>query len=57
MSNTSDFVILKEDHTLGNVITEHLRAMPNVMMAAYKSKLLPFHHNIPNKLADHFLLV
>lgn len=38
MSNTSDFIILKEDHTLGNVITEFLRSMPHVMMAAYKSK-------------------
>jgi hypothetical protein len=38
MSNTSDFTMLKEDHTLGNLIAEHLKAAPNVMMAGYKSE-------------------
>lgn len=38
MSNTSDFIMLKEDHTLGNLIAEHLKAAPHVMMAGYKSK-------------------
>lgn len=46
MSNTSDFLILKEDHTLGNVITEQLRGMSNVMMAAYKIG----HPNVPEVL-------
>jgi DNA-directed RNA polymerase II subunit RPB11 len=36
MSNTSDFIMLKEDHTLGNLIAEHLKAAPHVMMAGYK---------------------
>jgi DNA-directed RNA polymerase II subunit RPB11 len=36
MSNTSDFLIQKEDHTLGNLLSEHLKMAPNVMMAAYK---------------------
>ena len=38
MSNTSDFIMLKEDHTLGNLIAEHLKAAPHVMMAGYKSR-------------------
>lgn len=36
MSNTSDFVLKKEDHTLGNLLSEHLKAHPNVYMAGYK---------------------
>jgi hypothetical protein len=36
MSNTSDFVLKKEDHTLGNLLAEHLKAHPNVYMAGYK---------------------
>lgn len=36
MSNTSDFVLNKEDHTLGNLLAEHLKAHPNVYMAGYK---------------------
>jgi len=37
MSNTVDFLIKKEDHTLGNLITEHLKQAPHVLFAAYKS--------------------
>jgi DNA-directed RNA polymerase II subunit RPB11 len=40
MSNTSDFIMLKEDHTLGNLIAEHLKAAPHVMMAGYKSRTI-----------------
>lgn len=36
MSNTSDFVLKKEDHTLGNLLSEHLKLHPNVLMAGYK---------------------
>ena len=39
MSNTSDFVLKKEDHTLGNLLSDHLKAHPNVYMAAYKSEI------------------
>lgn len=38
MSNTSDFILKKEDHTLGNLLSEHLKAHPNVYMAGYKRK-------------------
>ena len=37
MSNTSDFTLLKEDHTLGNLLAEHLKQAPHVLMAGYKS--------------------
>lgn len=51
MSNTSDFILLKEDHTLGNLLSEHLKQAPHVMMAGYKSKapvaLLPLLHTHP----------
>ncbi|KAI1776362.1 DNA-directed RNA polymerase II subunit RPB11 [Hypoxylon cercidicola] len=36
MSNTSDFIILKEDHTVGNLLAEHFKQHQNVMMAGYK---------------------
>lgn len=36
MSNTSDFILLKEDHTLGNLLSEHLKQAPHVLMAGYK---------------------
>ena len=36
MSHTVDFLIKKEDHTLGNLITEHLKQAPHVLFAAYK---------------------
>ncbi|RCI08183.1 hypothetical protein L249_6245 [Ophiocordyceps polyrhachis-furcata BCC 54312] len=36
MSNTSDFILNKEDHTLGNLLSEHLKLHPNVYMAGYK---------------------
>ncbi|RDA83512.1 hypothetical protein CP532_2685 [Ophiocordyceps camponoti-leonardi (nom. inval.)] len=38
MSNTSDFILKKEDHTLGNLLSEHLKLHPNVYMAGYKSQ-------------------
>ena len=38
MSNTSDFILKKEDHTLGNLLSEHIKAHPNVHMAGYKRK-------------------
>lgn len=40
MSNTSDFILKKEDHTLGNLLAEHLKAHPNVYMAGYKGEFL-----------------
>ncbi|KAL7948963.1 DNA-directed RNA polymerase II subunit RPB11 [Trichoderma barbatum] len=43
MSNTSDFVLKKEDHTLGHLLAEHLKAHPNVYMAGYKIA----HPNVP----------
>ncbi|KAK3350960.1 DNA-directed RNA polymerase [Neurospora tetraspora] len=43
MSNTSDFKILKEDHTLGNLLAEHLKQAPHVLMAGYKIA----HPNVP----------
>ncbi|KAK3308137.1 DNA-directed RNA polymerase [Chaetomium strumarium] len=46
MSNTSDFTIQKEDHTLGNLLSEHLKMAPNVMMAGYKVG----HPNVPEVL-------
>jgi DNA-directed RNA polymerase II subunit RPB11 len=44
MSNTSDFILMKEDHTLGNLLSDHLKAHPNVLMAGYKIA----HPNVPN---------
>lgn len=41
MSNCSDFTLKKEDHTLGNLVSEHLKKHPNVLMAGYKSKSQP----------------
>jgi DNA-directed RNA polymerase, subunit L len=41
MANTSDFIILKEDHTIGNLLSEHLKQAPHVMMAGYKSITTP----------------
>ncbi|KAK3325860.1 DNA-directed RNA polymerase [Apodospora peruviana] len=43
MSNTSDFILLKEDHTLGNLLSEHLKQMQHVLMAGYKIA----HPNVP----------
>ncbi|KAG9250065.1 DNA-directed RNA polymerase [Emericellopsis atlantica] len=43
MSNTSDFILKKEDHTLGNLLSEHLKAHPHVYMAGYKIA----HPNVP----------
>ena len=36
MSNASDFILLKEDHTMGNLISCHLKKEPHVLFAAYK---------------------
>ncbi|EGS18129.1 uncharacterized protein CTHT_0061440 [Thermochaetoides thermophila DSM 1495] len=46
MANTSDFIILKEDHTIGNLLSEHLKQAPHVMMAGYKIG----HPNVPEVL-------
>ncbi|EAQ85972.1 hypothetical protein CHGG_07225 [Chaetomium globosum CBS 148.51] len=43
MSNCSDFLMLKEDHTLGNLLSVYLKMAPHVMMAAYKIG----HPNVP----------
>ncbi|KAK8101259.1 vacuolar amino acid transporter 3 protein [Apiospora kogelbergensis] len=43
MSSTSDFILMKEDHTLGNLISEHLKMHPKVHMAGYKVA----HPNVP----------
>ncbi|POS79427.1 hypothetical protein DHEL01_v202185 [Diaporthe helianthi] len=43
MSNCSDFTLKKEDHTLGNLVSEHLKKHPNVLMAGYKIA----HPNVP----------
>lgn len=40
MSNTSDFILNKEDHTLGNLLAEHLKQHPKVMMCGYKGRCL-----------------
>ena len=40
MANTSQFTIIKEDHTVGNLLVSYLRKHPNVRFAAYKSKIL-----------------
>ncbi|KAK3365963.1 DNA-directed RNA polymerase [Lasiosphaeria ovina] len=46
MSNTSDFLLLKEDHTLGNLLAERLKGHDNVLMAGYKIG----HPNVPEVL-------
>ncbi|KAI2608824.1 DNA-directed RNA polymerase II subunit RPB11 [Hypoxylon fragiforme] len=46
MPNTSDFTILKEDHTVGNLLAEHFKQHPHVMMAGYKVA----HPNVPEVL-------
>ncbi|KKF93628.1 DNA-directed RNA polymerase II subunit RPB11 [Ceratocystis platani] len=43
LPHCSDFVLYKEDHTLGNLISEHLKKHKNVMMAGYKIS----HPNVP----------
>lgn len=45
--NCSDFVIKKEDHTIGNLVSEHAKLHPNVLVAGYKS--MPD----PPPVADH----
>lgn len=39
MSNCSDFTLRKEDHTLGNLLSEYLKQAPHVLMAGYKSEV------------------
>lgn len=39
MSNTSDFLFKKEDHTLGNLITEYLKQSRHILMAGYKGNM------------------
>lgn len=39
MANTSQFTIIKEDHTVANLLVSYLRKHPNVRFAAYKSKI------------------
>jgi DNA-directed RNA polymerase II subunit RPB11 len=41
MSNASDFILLKEDHTMGNLISCHLKKEPHVLFAAYKGMREP----------------
>ncbi|KEZ39685.1 hypothetical protein SAPIO_CDS9631 [Scedosporium apiospermum] len=41
--NCSDFVIKKEDHTIGNLVSEQLKKHRNVLMAGYKVS----HPNVP----------
>ncbi|CAN8095593.1 unnamed protein product [Discula destructiva] len=43
MSNCSDFLIKKEDHTIGNLVSEHLKMNNHVLMAGYKIA----HPNVP----------
>ncbi|KAJ9143720.1 hypothetical protein NKR23_g6322 [Pleurostoma richardsiae] len=43
MSNCSDFILKKEDHTIGNLLSEHLKQAPHVLMAGYKNA----HPNVP----------
>lgn len=43
MANTSQFTIIKEDHTVANLLVSYLRKHPNVRFAAYK---VP-HPNVP----------
>lgn len=50
MSNTSDFVLKKEDHTLGNLISDYIKNHPNVYMAGYKS-MLPLSEQLSPRLA------
>ncbi|KAK4203729.1 putative DNA-directed RNA polymerase II subunit RPB11-b2 [Triangularia verruculosa] len=44
--NCSDFMLKKEDHTVGNLLAEHLKKDPQVMFAAYKIG----HPNVPEVL-------
>ncbi|KAI0381860.1 DNA-directed RNA polymerase II subunit RPB11 [Hypomontagnella monticulosa] len=48
MSNTSDFIILKEDHTIGNLLSEHFKLHPHVMMAGYKGNNTSHSCNLTN---------
>ena len=55
MSNCSDFLLLKEDHTLGNLLSVYLKMAPHVMLAAYKSRLpSPLLHAAVQKLTLRF---
>ena len=56
MPNTSDFIIKKEDHTIGNLFSEHLKMHPKVLMAGYKSKRGLHSSWSLRSFTDHFLL-
>ena len=45
--------MLKEDHTLGNLLSVYLKMAPHVMMAAYKSKATPHPHYKTHTTHDH----
>ena len=36
MANTSQFTIIKEDHTVANLLVAYLRKHPNVRFVGYK---------------------
>lgn len=42
--NCADFIIKKEDHTIGNLVSEQLKKHRNVLMAGYKGNLFECHH-------------
>ncbi|KAH6626907.1 DNA-directed RNA polymerase [Chaetomium sp. MPI-SDFR-AT-0129] len=46
MANCSDFIMLKEDHTLGNLLSVYLKMAPHVLMSGYKIG----HPNVPEVL-------
>ncbi|KAI6782476.1 DNA-directed RNA polymerase II subunit RPB11 [Emericellopsis cladophorae] len=52
MSNTSDFILKKEDHTLGNLLSEHLKAHPHVYMAGYKNIFVEVCGKLINQLEE-----
>jgi DNA-directed RNA polymerase II subunit RPB11 len=52
--NAATFLVLKEDHTLGNILRMQLHRDPNVLFAAYRMPH-PLEHNIALKIqtTDH----
>lgn len=55
MANTSQFTIMKEDHTVANLLVSYLRKHPNVRFAAYKSMLSIFLLSSVPTLPSHWL--
>ena len=48
IANCSDFLIKKEDHTIGNLLSEYLKKHKRVLMAGYKGMYCssrPDHHS------------